>query len=144
MRSETLFKHDLRTRILIFLYSVTLETAGGKIRIWLNFSKGKILVPVCNLISAQLTLVRPNYINALAETVIATDITVSLLMFILKLFGTCSFIDIQLLSFRHWNELCRACVFPYSSSQWPQWFQRCLISFFKSPLVCLCILSNSA
>ena len=54
MRSETLFKHDLRTRILIFLNSVTLETAGGKIRIWLNFSKGKILVPVCNLISAQL------------------------------------------------------------------------------------------
>ena len=77
MRSETLFKHDLRTRVLIFLNSVTLETAGGKIRIWLNFSKGKILVPVCNLISAQLTLVRPNYINALAETVIATDITLS-------------------------------------------------------------------
>ena len=76
MRSETLFKHDLRTRILIFLNSVTLETAGGKIRIWLNFSKGKILVPVCNLISAQLTLVRPIYINSLAETVIATDITI--------------------------------------------------------------------
>ena len=54
MRSETLFKHDLRTRIVIFLNLVTLETAGGKIRIWLNFSKGKILVPVCNLISAQL------------------------------------------------------------------------------------------
>ena len=33
-------------------------------------------MPVCNLISAQLTLVRPNNINALAETVIATDITV--------------------------------------------------------------------